>query len=71
MATSSEKFKQNLYDEKPIYQIIQALQTVNLETKPRFFDINIQLVDIETKDSWISIEPNKKYKMLDIIGTKQ
>ena len=41
-----------------------------METKPRFFDINVKINDILTDDNWTGAGSQGKYKMLEVVGTK-
>jgi hypothetical protein len=67
--TLSEKFNQNLYGVKPVYMLAKPLQRVDLK-ETRFFDINMQLRNIETEDDWLGILSSKEYQYIEVSGSK-
>ena len=50
--------------------MIQALQMLNFY-ETRFFDVNLEIKNIETDDDWSGFSSKSNYQIVDVLGVKQ
>ena len=49
--------------------MIKSQQIVNLD-QTRFFEIGLQLKNIETQDNWSEVAASKEYQYVEVHGVK-
>ena len=64
----SEKFDENVFGKKPVYQILDQLLVFDISSKTKYYTIKAIRNIIQTNDDWLELTPEQDYQFINIKG---
>ena len=66
MISISERFDENIFGQKPVYQIVNNELIFTISDTPKFYTFKAERNIIQANDDWLGIAPEEDYEFLSI-----